>query len=143
MHPGELIDNRFLLRHLAGTGGMGEVYKAIDRETGAPVAVKALTARRGDDAVRFAREARILSELDHPQIVRHVAHGALASGEPYLAMEWLDGEDVSARLSRGRLGAAETVALAVRVAEALGFAHARGVVHRDLKPSNIFLVNGE
>src|SRR5262245_31256450 len=143
MESGDLVDKRFHISHRAGAGGMGEVHKALDQATGAPVAVKALTGRRGDDRGRFAREARILSELDHPGIVRYIAHGALPSGEPYLAMEWLDGEDLSARLSRGRLSASDSVALATRVAEALGFAHARGVVHRDLKPSNIFLLDGK
>src|SRR5690242_6989215 len=140
MESGHLVGQRFLLERLAGAGGMGEVYQAVDRDTGARVALKAITGRRGDDAVRFARHARILSELDHPRIVRYIAHGALPSGEPYLAMEWLEGEDLAARLARGRLSAAEAIALGMRVADALGFAHARGVIHRDLKPGNIFLV---
>src|SRR5678815_4142717 len=107
MGPGDRVDHRFLLTHLAGAGGMGEVYKAVDQQTGQAVAVKALTGPRADDAARFAREARILAELDHPQIVRYLAHGALETGEPYLAMEWLDGEDLSARLARGGLSVAE------------------------------------
>src|SRR5262249_11018590 len=88
------------------------------------------------------REARILAELSHPRIVRYIAHGAVPSGEPYLAMEWLDGEDLGAPLSRCPLGPSRSVGVAVSVAQALGFAHARGVVHGDLKPSNIFLVDG-
>jgi len=63
------------------------------------------------------------------------------AGEPYLAMEWLDGESLSGRLGRGVLSVDETLTLATQVAAALGAAHARGVVHRDLKPSNLFLVD--
>src|SRR5262245_60048823 len=132
MHPGDLIADRFLLEKLAGSGGMGEVYRALDRQTGQPVAVKLLSGKRGDDAARFVREARLLADLHHPHIVRHVAHGTLPSGEPYLVMQWLDGEDLSVRLARGRLSPAESVQLAAHIAEVLGFAHARGIVHRDL-----------
>src|SRR5262245_43454018 len=107
MRLGDIVGNRFQLMHLAGSGGMGEVYKAIDQETGQPVAIKALAAPRGRDAARFAREARILAELEHPRIVRYIAHGGLDAGEPYLVMEWLSGEDLSARLARDRLSAAE------------------------------------
>ena len=133
---------RWQLVALVGEGGGGSVYRAVDRETGDVVAVKLL---RGRDAVaveRFAREARILADLGHPSILRHVAHGVAASGEPYLVMEWLEGENLAVRLSRGPLGIDESVTLARLAAEALGAAHARGVIHRDVKPSNLFLVGG-
>src|SRR5262249_9443022 len=116
---------------------------ALDQQTGHSVAVKALSGHRKDGAGRFAREARILSELDHPQIVSYIADGALPSGEPYLLMEWLDGEDLAARRARSPLELAGGVPLAIGGAEGLGFAHAQGVVHRDLKPRNIFLVGGQ
>ncbi|WP_437999287.1 protein kinase [Sorangium sp. So ce185] len=140
MRPGDLVAGRFVLEAQAGTGGMGEVYRATDLQRGAAVAVKLLRAASGADAPRFLREARLLEGLEHPGIVRHVAHGALPSGALYLAMEWLEGEDLSRRLGRGPLGVDESVEIARRVADALGAAHARGVVHRDLKPSNVFLV---
>jgi eukaryotic-like serine/threonine-protein kinase len=141
MHIGQVLAERFALERLAGRGGMGVVYRAQDRSTGQPVALKVLHGQ-GGDAARFEREARILAELDHPLVVRYVAHGALPSGEPYLAMEWLEGEDLAERLARERPGLAESVALAVQVAEALAALHQRGIVHRDLKPSNVFLVDG-
>jgi eukaryotic-like serine/threonine-protein kinase len=112
------------------------VYRAIDRTTGARVALKVLHAAGAPFAGHFARESYVLAELDHPGIVRYVAHGAAPSGELFLAMEWLEGEDLSQRLKRGPLSIAETLTLGVRVAEALGAAPARGVVHRDNKPSN-------
>ena len=116
---------------------MGAVWHGYDREAGAPVAVKLVVG----NGARFAREAAVLARLEHPGIVRYVAHGE-AGGERFLAMEWLDGEDLAARLERGPLSASETFALGARVAEALAVAHAASVVHRDIKPSNIFLVGG-
>ncbi|WP_437314316.1 protein kinase domain-containing protein [Sorangium sp. So ce385] len=136
----------FRLGARIGEGGMGVVYAAHDPGRGSKVAVKILPAALGRDPARvrrFEAEAEVLAALDHPAIVRYLAHGTTPAGEPFLAMEWLDGEDLAQRLRRGRLSAAESVALARRVAEALAEAHARGVVHRDIKPSNIFLVGGE
>ncbi|APR80914.1 Adenylate cyclase [Minicystis rosea] len=141
MNRGELLAGRFELEGVAGAGGMGQVFRARDRETGAPVAIKMLLAERELDRPRFEREARMLAELSHPAIVRHVAHGSAASGEPYLAMEWLEGEDLATRLLDGPLTIDESVAIARQAAEALGAAHARGIVHRDLKPTNLFLVD--
>ncbi|WP_437729428.1 protein kinase domain-containing protein [Sorangium sp. So ce861] len=95
------------------------------------------------DQARFAREARIVAELDHPGVVRCIAHDVTAAGQRWLAMEWLDGEDLSARLGRAGLSVDESVAAMVAAADALAAAHARGVVHRDIKPSNLFLVGGD
>ncbi|MDI1448500.1 serine/threonine-protein kinase [Polyangium sp. 6x1] len=139
MTPAELFGGRFAIEQLASAGGMAEVYRALDRATGARVALKVLHAAGAPFAGHFARESYVLAELDHPGIVRYVAHGAAPSGELFLAMEWLEGEDLAQRLKRGPLSIAETLTLGVRVAEALGAAHARGVVHRDIKPSNLFL----
>ncbi|WP_438001037.1 protein kinase [Sorangium sp. So ce185] len=143
MRVGDVLEGRFTLDARAGSGGMGEVFRARDRDTGQAVAVKVMLARHAGERARFEREARVLSELSHPAIVQFVAHGQTPDGEPYLAMEWLEGEDLRARLARGMLGVDESVALAARVAAALGTAHARGVVHRDLKPSNLFLPAGD
>jgi hypothetical protein len=139
-----VVAQRFEIERRAGRGGMGDVYRARDRHTGAAVALKLTHGGAGgaDADERFAREARLLSEIDHPGIVSYVAHGRMSDGRRYLAMEWLEGEDLAARLSRGPLLVDECVELARRVAEALDAAHRRGVVHRDLKPSNLFLVGG-
>ncbi|WP_437486645.1 protein kinase [Sorangium sp. So ce1014] len=142
MLPGSVIDGRFEVEALAGAGGMGTVYRARDRASGATVALKLLREADAQAAARFAHEARVLSGLEHPHIVRYVTHGTTPPGEPFLVMEWLAGETLSERLSRGALRLEEGLALARAVAEALGTAHARGIVHRDIKPSNLFLVEG-
>ncbi|MDC0742893.1 serine/threonine-protein kinase [Polyangium mundeleinium] len=142
MRSGEVLDDRFVLGRRAGSGGMGTVWRAVDRITGEPVALKLLRDPEGESGPRFLKEARILSTFEHPHVVRYVAHGIAASGEPYLAMEWLEGESLLARLERGALGIEESLSLARHVADALGAAHARRIVHRDVKPSNLFLVGG-
>jgi eukaryotic-like serine/threonine-protein kinase len=140
MRQGEVVAGRFELKRRVGSGGMGEVYRALDRDSGEVVAVKVLHGKHASDSARFMREAEVLAELSHPGIVRYVAHGTAASGEPYMTMEWLAGEDLGERLQRAPLTVEETVTLVARAAEALAAVHARGVVHRDLKPSNLFLV---
>ncbi|WP_437682582.1 serine/threonine-protein kinase [Sorangium sp. So ce131] len=122
---------------------MGTVYRAYDRVVGAPVALKIVRLRSAVQAERFEREAALLAALVHPGIVRYIAHGSTPDGDRYLAMEWLEGEDLAARLARRVLPAGEGIALARRAADALAFAHARGVVHRDIKPSNLFLPGGD
>jgi hypothetical protein len=138
---GQILSERFVIEGMTGSGGMGAVYRALDRATGGAVAIKVM-ARCGKDDGRFIQEARVLSELTHPAIVQYVAHGTTSEGEPYLAMEWLDGEDLAHRLARTRLTVAESLTLTRRIAEGLAVSHARGVLHRDVKPSNVFLVEG-
>ncbi|HEX3483296.1 MAG TPA: protein kinase [Kofleriaceae bacterium] len=136
-----LLEQRFEVEYQARAGGMGEVFRGRDRVSGQPVAIKVMSDSRDED-VRFTREVQLLAGLSHPGIVRYIAHGTTPSGAPFLVMEWLDGEDLRRRLEREPLTVGESVALATRVAEALGTAHARGIVHRDLKPSNLFLPDG-
>jgi tetratricopeptide (TPR) repeat protein len=141
MHAGEIVADRFELESIAGTGGMGEVWRARDRSTREDVALKVLHLQGAASRERFAREATLLAELIHPAIVRYVAHGATAAGMPFLAMEWLEGENLEERLSRQPLDVRDTLAIGRHVAEALAVAHAAGVVHRDVKPSNVLLVD--
>ncbi|AUX39721.1 uncharacterized protein SOCE26_011160 [Sorangium cellulosum] len=122
---------------------MGAIFRAEDRTTGQSVALKLMYDPEGGDAERFAHEAQILAGVQHPHIVRYLGHGKGPTGEPYLAMEWLEGEDLDARLARGPLALEEGLDLIRRVADALSAAHARSIVHRDIKPRNLFLVGGE
>jgi serine/threonine protein kinase len=126
MWVGDVVADRFVVERPVGTGGMGSVFRAVDRESGAPVALKVLDLVSEGAVERFQREARVLAGLSHPGIVRYVAHGETDSREPFLVMELLDGEDLSQRLARGRLSVDESVTLVRRVAEALSFAHGKG-----------------
>jgi tetratricopeptide (TPR) repeat protein len=135
-----VIAGRFAVEALARRGGMGSVFRARDQLTGDLVALKIMHDADEPALVdRFLREAQLLYELRHPNIVRYVAHGLMSSGEPYLAMEWLEGVDLSARLRSEALTLDESVRLGARVADALAVAHGRGVIHRDVKPANLFL----
>jgi serine/threonine protein kinase len=140
LEAGQIVGERFRIERLAGAGGMGAVYRAEDLTTGDRAAVKVIGVQSPSAGERFFREGVVLSELSHPCIVRYVAHGLTPQGLPFLAMDWLEGEDLCARLARSALDARESFALARRVSEGLAVAHARGVVHRDIKPSNLFLV---
>jgi tetratricopeptide (TPR) repeat protein len=137
---GSIVDERFELVALAASGGMGHVYRAHELSSGRLVALKVLVADY-TDTPRFTREAEILARIDHPGVVRYVAHGALSTGEKYIVMEWLSGSDLSARLGAGVLGAKDTLTVAACAADALIASHARGIIHRDLKPSNLFVVD--
>ena len=136
------VGGRFEPLRLAGAGGMGRVFEAHDRFTDARVALKVLQGTGVVEEERFAREARALATLQHPGVVRYVAHGTTGDGELYLAMDWVEGETLSARLRRGRLDLAEALCVAARLAEALGAVHRAGLVHRDLKPANVMLADG-
>jgi tetratricopeptide (TPR) repeat protein len=144
MQPGDLVADRFEIERLAKSGGMGAVYRALDRHDGGlPVAIKMLSGCSEQAATYFARESRILADIEHPAVVRYRAHGRTHTGTLWLAMEWLDGVDLEERMQKTPLTVRESLALVRRAADALGAAHDRGVVHRDIKPSNLFLVDGE
>jgi serine/threonine protein kinase/tetratricopeptide (TPR) repeat protein len=142
MQPGTMIADRFRVETIAGRGGMGVVYRALDVQTNEQVAVKILSHRGHAQTERFAREIWMLSDLRHPHIVRYISSGEIPEEGLYLVMEWLEGEDLSQRLRRGPLSIEDTIVLIREVAVALGFAHAKGVVHRDIKPPNLYLPNG-
>jgi tetratricopeptide (TPR) repeat protein len=137
-----LLAGRFVIEREVGRGGVGIVYRASDEVSGAPVALKVI-AIPGVDAgeeARFGREGRVLAGLSHPGIVRVVAFGQLDEGHPYVAMEWLDGEDIAQRQKRAPLTLGRALEIAAQVADALDYAHGVGIVHRDIKPSNVILV---
>jgi serine/threonine protein kinase len=126
-----------------GGGGMGTVYRAAAPD-GAAVALKFLAPALADNpdvVARFAREIATLTRLEHPAIVRVLAHGT-QDGTPWFAMALVEGSDLRARIAAGALPPAETAAVFGRLFAALAHAHQRGVVHRDLKPANVLLGAG-
>ncbi|WP_437681269.1 serine/threonine-protein kinase [Sorangium sp. So ce131] len=151
-----LIAGRFHIEREVGRGGIGTVHRAFDAQTERYVALKIISAATTDAAcqARLSREGQILSELDHPGIVRVVAFGTLESsawdaegrrieeGATFVAMEWLDGEDLATRQRRSPLVLRDALEVGRQVASALAAAHDAGVVHRDIKPSNILLLHG-
>jgi serine/threonine-protein kinase len=134
-----------------GTGGMGEVYRGRDTRLDRVVAIKVLAPWMAADLTareRFEREARTVSSLNHPNICvlydvgRDRPSGSDDKPVDYLVMEYLDGETLGARMSRGRAGKTleETLEIAIAIAAALDCAHRQGIVHRDLKPGNVMLL---
>jgi serine/threonine protein kinase len=140
---GVVVAGRYELDRFLGSGGMGVVWSARRQSDGMRVAIK--VARSGDPelARRLEREARILSEVAHPNVcITHELLPATPSRGPCIVQELLDGETLEQRLSReGRLSLGACARVLVPVANALAAAHARGVVHRDVKPANIFLAD--
>jgi serine/threonine protein kinase len=138
-----LVDNRYSILSLLGSGGMGHVYLARDEVLGRDVALKVLKEPYIDDELfveRFRREARNAAALSHPNIVPVYDGGKAENGTPYIAMEYMAGGTLGERIEReGQLDVPEATAITIQIARALREAHRRGVVHRDVKPHNIFL----
>ncbi|MFZ5438445.1 MAG: protein kinase domain-containing protein [Myxococcota bacterium] len=140
--PGTVVDGRFRVDAYLATGGMGEVYRAEHVLLKRPVALKLLRrslSRDPDMWERFEREAQLVSQLENPHVVRVFDFGRTSDGQPFIAMEFVDGEPLDRRLLRGPLAPAEAVELLAQVLDGLAEAHGLGVVHRDLKPANIML----
>ena len=124
-----------------GAGGMGEVYRARDTRLNRTVAIKVLPEALAADAQfreRFDREARAISQLDHPHICPLYDVGE-HNGTAYLVMQYLEGETLATRLERGALPLNEALTVAIQIASALDTAHRAGITHRDLKPGNVML----
>ncbi len=135
-HVPYVLPGKFRFERRIGTGGMGVVYRGTDLSLGRPVAVKTLRRVSPEDAMRLRREARTAAAVSH-QHLAPVYGMETWQGTPMLVMELLEGGTLAQRIEKGRLGAAETVALGIAMAEALEHLHASDILHRDIKPSNI------
>jgi serine/threonine protein kinase/Tol biopolymer transport system component len=139
--------SHFRITDKLGEGGMGQVWRAQDSKLGREVALKVLPeefAKDPERMARFEREAKVLASLNHPNIatlygLESIASDADVGQTTFLAMELVEGEDLTERIKRGPVPVEEAVAIALQIAEALEAAHEQGIVHRDLKPANIKL----
>jgi len=142
---GSVLDGRYRIDAVLGTGGMGRVYRAEHTKIGKMVAIKVLHAdlgRNREASQRFQREAIASGRLDHPNIVGVSDFGVLDDGACYLVMEVLEGESLGDRLARDhRIHWVEAIDILRGVLSGLRHAHERGVVHRDIKPDNVYLAH--
>ncbi len=134
----DLSQTKYRLTGVAGSGGMGTVYIVEDTELRRRVALKVLDVPDAGVEARLRREAQVLARLEHPGIAPVHDAGSLPDGRAFYTMKWVQGERLDARLSRP-VPLAERLRLFLRIADAVAFAHAQGVVHRDLKPENVMV----
>jgi hypothetical protein len=146
--PGEIDRGRYELRDLLGSGGMGDVWLAMDKRIGREVAVKVARPEDDEDIKRFLREARVQGQLDHPAVVPVHDVGTRDDGTVYFTMKRIRGETMAtivARLAQGdeaarkRYGLRKLLTAFLSACHAVEVAHDHGLVHRDLKPGNIML----
>ncbi len=132
---------QYQVRSLLGRGGMGEIYLVQDLLLARPVALKLLPAhftRDADRMRRFVREAKAAAALSHPNVA-HIYEIGEAEGISFIAMEYVQGQTLDARIKDRPLDSAEIVDVAIQVADALEEAHSKGIIHRDIKPANIMI----
>ncbi len=142
---GQTIASQFEVERKLGAGGMGTVYLAeqlgMDRKVVVKVMHPELTAGSAKAVERFKREAKAVARLNHPNIVQIFVFGQAASGQMFIAMEFIEGRDLTDELKQGPLPQAQALRILDQVCSALVEAHGHGIVHRDLKPDNIMLSN--
>ena len=140
--PGTLLGERYRILGRLGKGGMGEVYRANDLRLGQTVALKFLPETTSQDPAmlaRFYNEVRVARQVTHPNVCRVYDIGDI-NGQPFISMQFVDGEDLSSLLVRiGRLPADKAVEMSRKLCAGLAAAHSQGVLHRDLKPANIMI----
>jgi serine/threonine-protein kinase len=140
---GRLVAGRYRVIKPLGEGGMGQVYLAEHEAIEKKVALKVLRpeySRKEDIVTRFQQEAISASRIKHPNVLDVFDFGKVESGEAFLAMEFLEGHDLSDELAKVTIMTpTRGLQIALQICRALGAAHARGVVHRDMKPDNVFL----
>ncbi len=140
---GTVLLEQFRIEEQIGTGGMGTVYRARQTTVGRDVAIKVLRAELARDessVLRFEREARLATSLDHPNLVRVFLSGRLGDGRLYIVMELLQGRSLAEELERhGPLELERALIIIMKLCAGLGAVHAAGIVHRDIKPENVYL----
>lgn len=141
---GAEILGQYAIRKKLGAGAMGAVYLAEQTTVKRPAVIKVLLPGRARDEgvrARFEIEAQAASQLNHPHIVTIYNYGVMGDGTLFMAMEFIDGESLEERLTKGPMPVQRAALVADAIADALGEAHRRGVIHRDVKPSNVMLAS--
>lgn len=140
---GQILEGKYEVMHPIARGGVGEVYLGVNRRLGKSVAIKVLLPEYSQEPAaidRFEQEARVAAMIDSAHIADVYDLGDLPTGEPFIVMELLDGENLADRLEREkRIPEGELAAMTLQILDALASAHEAGVVHRDLKPENVFV----
>ncbi len=139
---GRTVAGRYQIGRFLGSGGMAEVFEAVDIADGHRVALKLIRPQALAEATnveRFRREAQLVAMIDHANVVKVESFGALEDGIWYMALELLEGRSLEDALEAGPLDPALALDVALQVCDALAAAHAKQIIHRDLKPANIFL----
>jgi len=143
---GELIENRYRVLSVVGSGGMGVLYRVSDEaREGGIVALKTVRldlpgTETSESVERFQREFQLLTQLRHPNLVSVYDYGITVEGELYFTMEWIEGRDLDP--DKSPLEPAATILVIVQICRALAYVHARGVIHGDLKPQNVLMTAG-
>jgi serine/threonine protein kinase/tetratricopeptide (TPR) repeat protein len=151
--PGEMVSGRFTIVRLLGTGGMGQVYEALDTELGVHIALKTVRAEISQNPAileQFRQEVRLARRITHANVCRifdiqrerlHTGSGEAVHDVTYLTMEYLEGETLQQRLRHvSTLSSEQTCGIAWQIAQGLRAAHLTGVIHRDMKPANVMLI---
>jgi serine/threonine protein kinase len=142
LNAGQIVGGRYEIISVLGTGGMGVVYKALQRYLRQYVALKTLRSPYLSDRAlgRFRKEAKAANALNHPGLIKVYDFGLLDDGQPFMTMEFVDGGSLSDLIkAQGQLPLSMVMDTFVQASEALAYAHEKGIIHRDIKPSNILL----
>lgn len=146
LKDGSVVNDRYRIDGIVGKGGFGAVYRATDLRDGSAVALKVLLsnyATSASDWKRFKREAAVVKDLAHPNIVRALDYGEAERGAPYIAFELLQGRSLADAIKEdGPFELDRALRIGIDTLRALEAAHARGIIHRDIKPQNVFLLDG-
>jgi serine/threonine-protein kinase len=143
---GTMLGGRYLIEEVIGEGGMATVYRARNKLTDRPVAVKIMNPLLASDAIvreRFRREARSAQKLAHPNIIEIFDQGETEDGTAFIVMELLQGESLAPVIQRGPLDVDRAIHVMIQVARGVARAHDLEIIHRDIKPENIFLCRRE
>lgn len=144
---GQVLKGAYKVREAIGKGGMGVVYRGIQVSLGRTIAIKMLRTRAepgSEEVRRFYREARLLSQINHPNVVSLIDFGVTEAGLAFMVMEWLSGRTLEEAVPPGvGLPVKDSLAILEQLGAGVAAAHAIGVVHRDLKPSNVFLLESD